>query len=148
MTIFAYGTYVFKDEIDPNCFSAETWNLIHSADDESALRKSDRSIRRRIINCMGVLRYLLARLDEPLTVDQIKHAHKMIMDKENHKNGKDALAGEYRKTPVFVEFKEFAPVSSIEKARSSVLDRHHYSNEDRISVATSLFADVINIHLV
>ena len=93
---------------------------------------------------MGALRYLLARLDEPLTVDQIKHVHKMIMEK--HKNGKDVPAGEYRKMPVFAGFKVFAPVSAIEKAMSSALDRHHYSNEDPISGATSLFADVINIH--
>ena len=55
------------------------------------------------------------------------------------------LIGEHRKTPVFAGFKTFAPGSAIELLMNDALHRY-YSNDDPISAAVKLFADVKNIH--
>ena len=144
MVMFAYGTYVSEGEIDPNFSSSETWNLMQNP--ECELSDGDKSIRRRLVNCMNALKYLQLEPKEPLTVSHIKHIHKMIMHKEKHKNGKDVLVGEYRKTPVFAGFKTFAPVSVIERLMNDALRRYYSSDDDPISVAANLFSDVINIH--
>ena len=144
MVMFAYGTYVSEGEIDPNFSSSETWNLMQNP--ECELSDGDKSIRRRLVNCMNALKYLQLEPKEPLTVSHIKHMHKMIMHKEKHKNGKDVLVGEYRKTPVFAGFKMFAPVSAIERLMNDALRRYYSSDDDPISVAANLFSDVINIH--
>ena len=73
-------------------------------------------------NCMNALKYLQATLNEPLTVNLIKRAHKLLMHKKEYLNGKDVFIKEYRKMPVFAGFKAFAPASAIKNAMNATLD--------------------------
>ena len=59
---------------------------------------------------------------------------------------KTVLIGEYRKTPAFAGFKMFAPASAIKMLMNNALRRYYSSDDDPISAATKLFADVINIY--
>ena len=69
------------------------------------------------------------------------------MQQEKHLNGKDMFIGEYRETPAFASFKIFALASAIKIMMNNTLNKCYSSNDDLISAAVKLFADVINIHL-
>ena len=70
----------------------------------------------------------------------------MIMQQEKYLNGKDVLIWEYRKKLAFVGFTMFALASALERLMEDALCRYYSSDNDPISTATKLFADVINSH--
>ena len=59
---------------------------------------------------------------------------------------KDVLAGEYRKSPVFVGYHIFAPAGYIERYMDDAAFRFHKTKkDDPIIAATNLFRNIINI---
>ena len=71
----------------------------------------------------------------------MKQTHKIMMD------GKDVLAGEYRKSPVFAGHYIFAPAGHIERYMEDAIFRFHETKKDvPIMTATNLFGNIINIH--
>ena len=64
-------------------------------------------------------------------------------------DGNDVLAGEYRKSPVFLSYRIFPPADTIERLADDALYRHYHPidpNIDPILAAANLFVDLINIH--
>ena len=86
--------------------------------------------------------YLQKTSDLPLSTEVIKQTHGLMMDDE-----KDALAGEYRKSPVFAGYHIFASVSCIERYMEGAIFRfHEIKKDDPIMAARNLFGNIINIH--
>ena len=128
--MFSYGTYLLEGEIDPNFSSSKIWSLIQED-------SNNKVIQRRFVNLISAVEYL--QLQPDLTPEKLKRVHTMIMQQE-----KNMLIGEYRKTPAFAGFTMFAPASAIEKLIKEGLQRCY--DDDPISAATKLFAELINIH--
>ena len=62
-------------------------------------------------------------------------------------NGKDVLAREYRKSPVFASHHIFAPAGYIERyTKDSIFRFHETKKDDPIVTTTNLFGNIINIH--
>ena len=60
---------------------------------------------------MKTWNYLQETSGSPLSTEIMKQTHKIIME---HRDGKDVLEGEYRKSPVFAGYHIFAPAVLIE----------------------------------
>ena len=93
--------------------------------------------------CIRAWVYLQKASGLLLNADIIKKAHKIMMD------GKDVLAGEYRKTPVFLNYHIFPPADTIERLIDDAIYRYYHPNDpiiDPILVAANIFVDLINIH--
>ena len=86
--------------------------------------------------------YLQKTSGFPLNAETIKQTHKILMD------GKDILVGEYRKSPVFVDYyRIFPPADTIGRLVDDALHRYyHPTSRDPILAAANLFVDLINIH--
>ena len=70
-----------------------------------------------------------------------------MMDKEKHRHGKDALVGEYRKSPLFAGYHILAPAGLIESYMEGAIFRFYETKkDDPIMAATNLFGNIINIH--
>ena len=68
------------------------------------------------------------------------------MDKEKHRDGKDVLLGEYRKSSVFADYHIFAPAGHIERHMEGEIFRFYETRkDDPIMAATNLFGNIINI---
>ena len=77
-----------------------------------------------------------------LSADIIKKAHKIMMEDE-----KGALAGKYRKSPVFLSYRIFPPADTIESLVDDALYRYyHPTSRNPILAAADLFIDLIDIH--
>ena len=77
-----------------------------------------------------------------LNADIIKKAHKIMMEDE-----KGALAGKYRKSPVFLSYRIFPPADTIESLVDDALYRYyHPTSRNPILAAADLFIDLIDIH--
>ena len=64
-----------------------------------------------------------------------------------HQDGKDVLAGEYRKSSVFAGYHIFSPAGHIERHMEGAIFRFHETKKnDPIMTATNLFGNIINIH--
>ena len=76
-----------------------------------------------------------------LASDEVKSIHELLM------HGEPVLVGEFRKTPAFAGYHEFAPASAISRLMANALNRY-YSKEshDPVLNAVKLFIDMINIH--
>ena len=64
-------------------------------------------------------------------------------------DGKDILAGEYRKSPVFVDYRIFPPGDTIGRLVDDAPYRYYHPDDttiDLILAAANLFLDLINIH--
>ena len=62
-------------------------------------------------------------------------------------DGKDVLAGEYRKSSVFASYHIFAPAGYIERhMEGTIFSFHETKKNDLIMAATNLFGSIINIH--
>ena len=63
-------------------------------------------------------------------------------------DGKDILVGEYRRSPVFVDYyRIFLPADTIGRLVDDALHRcYHPTPRDPILAAANLFVDLINIH--
>ena len=141
MVMILYRAYILEGNIDHNVSFSEIWSLMQ----DSELNNSNKVMQRRLINCIRALEFL--QLEPDLILENLKRVHKMVMQKEKHRNGKDVLIGECGKTQVFAGFKMFPLASAIEMLTNDVLNRYcSSSNDDPISTALKLFADVINNH--
>ena len=91
-------------------------------------------------NFMLALRYTQG-LKGRLASDEVKSIHKLLM------HGEPVLVGEFRQTPAFAGYHEFAPASAVPRLVTAALNRF-YSKEshDPIMNAVRLFIDMINIH--
>ena len=134
--IFLYVTYALEDKI--NFLPSDIWSLIQDSDYKNKV------IQRRFLNCIRAIKFL--QLESDLTLEKLKRVHTIIMHQEKHPNGKDVLIREYRKTPASAGFKMFAPASAAEMLINDAFCRYYSPNDNPISAATKLFADVINIH--
>ena len=77
-----------------------------------------------------------------LNADIIKKAHKIMMEDE-----KGALAGKYRKSPIFLSYRIFPPADTIESLVDDALYRYyHPTSRNPILAAADLFIDLIDIH--
>ena len=66
-----------------------------------------------MINGIRAWNYIQETSGSPLNIETIKQTHKIMMDKARHRDGKDVLVGECRKSPVFAGFHIFAPANFI-----------------------------------
>ena len=91
---------------------------------------------------MEAWNYLQKTLDLPLNTEIIKETDELMME-----DGKDVLAGEYRKSPLFAGYHFFAPAGYIERYMEDTVFRFHETKkDDPIMAATNLFGNTINIH--
>ena len=63
---------------------------------------------------------------------------------------KGVLAGEYRKSPVFLRYCIFPPADTIQRLVDDALYRYYHPNDPTIGpilATANLFVDLINIHL-
>ena len=106
--MFIYRRYVLEGEADAKFSLSEIWNLLQ----EDPLPKSGRNFCRQMINCMRAWNYIQKASGSPLDTEIIKQTHKIMME---YHDGKDVLAGEHRKLPVFAGYHIFAPAGHIER---------------------------------
>ena len=79
-----------------------------------------------------------------LNADISKKTHKIMMEDE-----KGVLAGEYRRSAVFIRLRIFPPTDTIESLVDDVLYCYYHPNDPAIVLvlaAANLFVDLINIH--
>ena len=95
--MFIYGTYVLEGEADAKFSLGHTWNLLQ----EDPLPNNASNFCRQMINCMRAWNYIQKTSGSPLNTEIIKQTHKIMME---HRDGKDVLAGEYRKLSVFAGY--------------------------------------------
>ena len=92
----------------------------------------------QMINFMLALRYTQGLR---LSSDKVKNIHKLLM------HGEPVLVGEFRQTPAFAGYHEFAPASAIPRLVTDAINRYYSADpEDPISNAVNLFMDLIRIH--
>ena len=104
------------------------------------MRTSNKQMKEECIRAWDYLQKASGLL---LNADITKKAHKIMMD------GKDVLAGEYRKSPVFLNYRIFPPADTIETLIDDALYCYYHPNDpiiDPILVAENLSVDLINIH--
>ena len=100
-----------------------------------------------MINCTRAWNYIQKTLSFSLNIETIKQAHKIMMDKEKHRDGKDVLVGEYRKLSVFESYHTFPPAGSIERhMEGSIFRFHETKKDDPIRVAT-IFLETLSIYI-
>ena len=86
---------------------------------------------------MSAWNYLQKTSDLPLNIKIIKQTHKIMMDG----------VAEYRKSPVFADYRIFAPAGHIERYMEDIIFRFHETKkDDPIMAASNLFGSIINIH--
>ena len=69
--------------------------------------------------------------------------HKITIDKEKHRDGKDILVGEYRKSSVFSGYHVFTTAGLIERYMKGVIFKFHETKKnDPIMGATNLFGNM------
>ena len=84
-------------------------------DVEDSLSSSAITLSSQMINSMRALMYIESTSSSPIMVDFIKHAHKILTHREKHRSGNDVFVGEYRNSPVQLEYLIFAPVNVTER---------------------------------
>ena len=92
--------------------------------------------------CPRAWDYLQKMSGFPLNTEAIKQTHKIMMD------GKDVLVGEYRMSPIFVDYyRTFPPADTIDRLVDDALHRYYnLASRDPILAAARLFVDLIGIH--
>ena len=96
--MFVYGTIVSEGEVDAKFSLGDISNLFQ----EDTLPNNASNFCRQMINCMKVWNYLQETLSLPLNTKIIRQAYGKMMEDE-----KDALVGEYRKSPAFADYHIF-----------------------------------------
>ena len=87
--MFVYRTYLLEGEADVKSSLGDIWNFF----EVGSLPKNARTFSRQIINCMRGWSYIQKIISSPLNIETIKQTHKIMMDKEKHRDGKDVLVG-------------------------------------------------------
>ena len=73
-------------------------------------------------------------------------AHKIMMDNEKHRDGKEVLVGGYRKSSVFAGYHVFAPAGLIERYMEGAIFRvRETKKDDPIMTASNDNENIINI---
>ena len=85
---------------------------------------------------MRAWNYTQKASDHPLNTEIIKQTHKIMME---HQDGKDILAEEYIKLPVFSGYHIFAPTGHIERYMEGVIFRFHETKKDHLIMAAANF---------
>ena len=75
--VFIYITYVLKGETDENFSLNETWNLLQDVVDP--LSSNAIIFARQMLNSMRELHFPQAKTSSRLSIDIIKHSHKILM---------------------------------------------------------------------
>ena len=141
--MFIYGTYVLEGEADEKISLGEIWNLLQA----DLLPKNASNFCRQMINCMRAGNYIQKASGSPLKFEIIKQTRKIMMYKEKHRDGKDVLVVEYRKSSVFAGYHIFAMAGLIERYMEGAIFRFHETKkDDPIKAATNLFRNIIKIH--
>ena len=134
--MFVYGTYVLEGVAGAKFSLGDIWNLFQ----EDALPSNN--FCRQMVNCMNAWDYIQKTLDLSLSTEIIKQTHKIMMDGEN-----DIFAGEYRKSPAFAGYHNFAPAGSIKRYMEDTIFKFHETKKDDPIMATkNLFGNIINIY--
>ena len=127
-------------EADAKFSLGEIWKLLQA----NSLPNNTSNFCRQMRNCMKAWNYLQKTPDLPLNTKIIRQTHKIMME---HWDGKDVLAREYRKLPIFAGYHIFAPAGHIERHMEGTSSRFHETKkDDPIMAATNLFGNIINIH--
>ena len=93
---------------------------------------------------MRAWNYLQKTSGSLLNTEIVKQTHKIMME---HRDGKDVLAGKYRKSSVFAGYHILTPAGHIERHIEDATFRFHETKkDDPIMAATNLFGKIINIH--
>ena len=143
--MFIFGTYILEGEADIKFCLSETWNLLQDVVDP--LPNNASVFCRQMRDCMRRWNYIQITSSSPLSIEIIKQAHNIMMHRENLRDGKHVLVGEYRKSPTFAGYHIFAPVDVIERYIEDAVFRFHETKGDEpIMAATNLFGNIINIH--
>ena len=79
-----------EGEADAKFSLGDIWNLFQ----EDPLPNNASNFCRQMINCMRAWNYIQKTSGSPLNTEIIKQTHKIMME---HRDGKDVLAGGYRK---------------------------------------------------
>ena len=133
--MFLYGTYVLEGKADVKFSLGNIWNLFQ----EDPLLNNGSNFCRQMINYMKAWNYIQKASNLSLNTEIIRQAHKIMMD----------WVREYRKSSVFPGYLIFAPVVHIDRyMEDAIFKFHETKKDDRIMAATSLFGNIINIHLM
>ena len=95
--MFIYGTYVLEREADSKFSLGDIWKLFQ----EDPLPNNASNFCRQMTNCMRAWNYIQKTSGSRLSTEIIRQTHKIMRE---HQDGKDVLAGEYRKSSVFAIF--------------------------------------------
>ena len=137
--MFVYGTYVLEEEADVKFSLGDIWKLFQA----DPLPNNASNFCRQMINCTRAWNYIQKTSGSPLNTEIIKQTHKIMMDKEKHRYGKDVLDGEYRKSPVFAGYHIFAPAVLIERHMEGAIFRFHETKKDKtLSISIYLKMEV------
>lgn len=138
------------DNVDEN----ETFVLLGSIFDEEVVPEGQwgadgDGLRVQMAHHMSALKFLLALEGPPLTMQQVMHAHRLLMS-----GARGVHAGAFRTTEAFgkrtYDNHVYSAPDTVERQLASALTRFNASaagcTADTISAATRLFYDVITTH--
>ena len=110
-----------------------------------AVIKKHKQLLKANVNCMSGWNCIQKTSGSPLNTEIIKRTHKIMME---HWDGKDILAGEYRRLSVFAGYDIFAPAGNIERHMEGAIFRFHETKkDDPIMAATNLFGSIIHLKM-
>ena len=124
--MFIYGTYVLEGEADAKFSLGDIWNLLQAG----LLPNNANSFCRQMTNCKREWNYIQKTSGSPLSIETTKQTHKIMMDKEKHRDRKDVLVRKYRKSPAFAGYHIFATASFIKRYKEAVIFRFHETKTD------------------
>ena len=94
--MFIYGTYVLEGEADAKFSLGDIWNLLQAG----LLPNNANSFCRQMTNCKREWNYIQKTSGSPLSIETTKQTHKIMIDKEKHRDRKDVLVRKYRKSSI------------------------------------------------
>ena len=94
--MFIYGTYVLGGMQMQNFLRVIQMILMEFIAGRFFTKQAS-NFYRKMINCMRAWNYVQKTSGSPLSIETIKQTHKIMMDNEEHRNGKDVLVAGYRK---------------------------------------------------
>ena len=105
----------FRGDADAKFPLGKIWNLLQAG----SLPNNTSNFCRQMINCMKAWNYIQKISGSPLNIETIKQTHKIMMDNEKHRNGKDILVAGYRKFVCIYRLSYFCTIRPINIQRES-----------------------------
>ena len=134
---------MLEGEADAQFSLGEIWNLLQAG----SLRNNGTNFCRQMINYMRAWEYVQKTPGSPSKIETIKQTHKIMIDEENYRDGKDVLLVKYRKSSVFADYHIFIPAGLIERYMEGAIFRFHETKkDDQIMATTNLLRNIINIY--